>query len=280
MDGRISKNHEINNDNEEKKKLKKIKINNLNQIDSQLNTLFFVDTNFINKELYDLINKENEEVSNFLEMLLKKKKKNESLKSIENIENLLDNSFTDVANAMFKKYSNFEDECNKHNLDIFKRYVDLGKLSSDERKLLMIAYIISTSRFYIVKEDEIEYFSLRDEEEIFDDYYDSYEKICYCCSFGPFHKYDADITASKLNYDFSQFYNYNTLMKYNVCMYSHLIITDNKNGYFNADQSYVSDLSLLIGRFKSSNPNIKNDELLKKFIDLKKRFPFIPFGLN
>jgi len=159
-----------------------------------------------------------------------------------------------------------------------KEYIDIIKLNSPERKLLMLVHILNKSLFYNIKKKENEDFTSEEVNEILNEDKVILSKIHHCSCFNPFFKYLKDTSSLNIPLvDYTHLFNYETLFKINTCMYTNLIICDNENYYFNTEQILIFDLEDLINFFKNNDLYVTNRELFNKFIELNKKFPRILF---
>ena len=283
-----------NDKNEENLKFKKLKVEGMNEVKgndiltSPPNSVFSENdekdsSNEINKlykkfnkELYDLINEENEQVARFFEKLFRKREKGESLWSMIEIENLMDgDSLMDIVYAMYKRFKTFEENEFKKNkkYNNIEIYIDLNELTRDERKLLMIGHNINNPSFYNLKEEKYGRFTCEERRQIMDKELSS--KITFCACYAPYDNYVDFIFFSKypirLNPDY--FFNYESLTKLNICCYYDLLIYDDEDGYFNANLSCTKKLGTLVNYFYDKELYKIDKELYNRFIKLYNKFP-------
>jgi len=231
---------------------------------------------------YDLISKENEEVAKVLEYIFK----NENINIIDEIEKSLNNNIKWVINTLYDKIENikrtkvlksiFEGQTNLpcKNYEaltkrIINKYVDFTDLTTDERKVLMF--------FKLIFEFSSDYKQFKDifkmtREKIGKD---TLSKLTSCMSYHPYGVYGRDIIrVDSMTYEYYyKYFNYETLYKLNVTMYSNLYIINDKKFFFTTIEKYLRKLRELNKRFIFYECDKNNQDLLNRFIELQNKFP-------
>jgi len=241
-------------------------------------------------ELYDQINEENEQVASFLECLLEKKKHGKDLNSTTEIENLIGNkSLKLTVDEMYKKikdiygkYDKFkyldsdddldDDSSDDDSSDDDNSVINIRKLTSAQRKLLLFFYVIINApvESYNYEKDWLsieETFKITDKDII--------EKLGYCNLYAPYRKYSEEIPFFGLNHEsYKIYFNWDSLLKLNMIMFSNLEVdTSNNDKYFNTLHDLIIELRHMIRDFKSNGYPSKNKNLFDRFVKLQQRFP-------
>ena len=228
---------------------------------------------------YDDISKENEEVAQLLEFIFKNINKNKNMCITDEIEKKLKNNIKFVVNSLYEKIeyikktkvieSTDKSYYIKHNIKesiTVEEYLDFLDLNGDERKLLMFFKFLA--RNPLISENIND--KLKKEMDM-----DTMSKLTECLFCHPRIVYymevsDMDVESYE---DCSEYFNYESLYKLNITLYSSLRIINDKDFYFNTLEEFLELLKEMIESFILYGNDKKNQDLFNRFVELQNKFP-------
>jgi len=207
---------------------------------------------------------------------------------IGEIEKILNNNIILVINTLYDKikdikrtkdldsffdgethYSQYEDEINENRMKIIDEYVDFTDLNTDERKVLMF--------FKLIFEYSSDYTQYKEIFNIAEEKFGkgTLLKLTKSMFYHPFGVYTRDIidVDSMTDEYYYKYFNYETLYKLNVTMYSNLYIINDKKFFFNTVEEYLEKLRELNENFIFYECDKNNQDLFNRFIELQNKFP-------
>eukprot|EP00833_Pecoramyces_ruminatium_P007845 jgi/Orpsp1_1/1181877/evm.model.c7180000078961.1 len=256
----------LNNLNEKKKNFIKIEFN------SEINRIL---ENSVEEAINSLYNKVMEKRKILDEIIMENKKKLIDINN-NNCNNVEDNNCNNNNYSSIDEDIEEDDDVNElfkiaHIIDkeSFSKFeensiINLLEMNSDERKILLIASYIK-----IISDSEKNLITINDIKETMDEA--MIKKLSECSMFIPYYKYDIYILSKyvKNNDRYNSYFNYEDLTKMNVCLYTNSLFKN--TDIINSE--LLIKLRTIVDNFRFSGLYKTNEELYKRFYELKKKFP-------
>jgi len=192
------------------------------------------------------------------------------------LENIYKNNIKNIKNEVEKILENpIETGINTLNekINIIKKietteYVEILDLNGDERIILLLFYSLLASDLNYEINKKIKDKITKEWDK------DILSKLYNCLFYNPYSVYENDILLTKIYFtdNYNKYFNYESLLKLNVTMYSTLIIFNDEKFFLNTKEFYVTKLRTMIDALRVSKCYKIDKDLYNKFLELKEQF--------